>query len=281
MQIAASVPVQTFAAAVTQAQQVAAALKTVSAQKNAPNPEQTDRGQTTDPSSARAPTKEELRARLVRMYDNRIFRVEHSGFHHDGVDPASLRRAKARMIARFKFEDEHGFTQQTTTATKSVYAAAKAGRIHGRHFSDKSDAIEFARSALSTFQSYITDINLHGKGDAKVGGGFTPYTAEHFQMNKGDNASPSDAKAQKMADYWNERNKDMLTASRMYLFAEGQEFTKTFAISGGLLSRSSDGQLQLGTFDISYNGHKLAQSIGDGTFALYRPDGTLAVNRYA
>ncbi len=235
----------------------------------------------TGPSEDTGPSLADRISSLSRFMDDLIWRAENTSLGQL-IDPGHLRSGKAHLIEDLKFEQEHGFARQTTSAAKSVYDAAQSGRINPRHFNSQSDAIEYAKSSLSTFSHYISTINSRGQGDPSVEGPFSAVSPDQYQMVEGYdeyNAMIEDLK--KSTEYWNERNKDTLTADRMYLFAEGQEFAKTFNISDGLLHRNADGQLQLGTFDISYNGRKLAHSIGDGTLALYRPDGTLAVDRYA
>ncbi len=181
-------------------------------------------------------------------------------------------------------EQKHSFTRQTTSGVRNVYALAQSGRINPRHFSNNSDALRFAESALQSLDSYITVVNQLGEGDPTVGGPFTAKNYEKFQPVEGYDEwnAMMEGLESRIADLnLNESNQDRLTANRMNLFTEAKEFALTFNINEPLYSRNADGQLQLGTFDISYNGHKLARSIGDGTLALYRPDGTLAVDRYA
>lgn len=76
------------------------------------------------------------------------------------------------------------------------------------------------------------------------------------------------------------RNRDRLEGSRMDLFVNVEHLKATFGLDEAVLE-NVDGKLQIRAFDIAYGGKALVRSLGDGTTAPFRADGTLKLDRLA
>lgn len=197
---------------------------------------------------------------------------------NQGPVPDRLRAAVAHSAEIAKRNEQAGSASSTAvssvpekrhnTASKILLAKAKADLLGPESLVSESHAKKYASRALSSFQSFIGNINRRGDGDLTVGGRFNAFfRQEHVEI------VPEFGEM-------NERMQDFLEADRVQLFAEAQIFAKTFGIDEPIYE-VKDGKVQIRAFDIEYNGEKIMRSLGNGKTAEYRENGTLKVDSYA
>lgn len=158
---------------------------------------------------------------------------------------------------------EAGFTRQATAAHKRLHATAMAGGIHAEKLGSVKEARSFASNQLSEINSFLRTINREGDGNATVGGAFT-----------GGHAETGDKEFDRFMKWFDARAQDRLEGARLLMPVHTQYLEKSLEIDRPMIEEV-DGELQLGQFDISFEGKLLARSMGGGAIAQYRDNGTL------
>ena len=214
-----------------------------------------------------APANPDARsAREEKLFDNLAQLAKMHGGKIGTSTVADIEAGRNRARADRAHEAEHGF-RSLVRANEGTYEAAKAKGVEGARFGSTQEALTFASDVLQDIRSNLVAINSYGGGDATVGGSYEWL----------DDATKGDDPVHAWMDA---RNQDRLEGSRMDLFVNTEYLKATFGIEGSILEER-DGKLQIRSFDIEYGGKTIARSVGDGTIAPYRADGTLELDRVA
>lgn len=197
-------------------------------------------------------------------YDRIIGIAESMG----GYDIEKLKAGKETSVQEARFADENGFNPQVNSRSVSTYESVQANGANPVSFADKDEALEFASNALSALQRFADTVNTYGNGNPTVGGEYTGTTFE-----------PVDG-----FDEFNEfvqmheaRTRDNLEASRMRLVVDTEILSATFGIDEPIFE-VQDGQVQIRSFDLTYQGETIAHSAG-GTMTEYGENGTLQMDK--
>lgn len=161
-------------------------------------------------------------------------------------------------------EAEHGF-RSLVRMNEATYEAAKAKGVPAARFSSPQEALNFASDKLADIRSNLLAINSYGGGDATVGGAYE-WLDDETKLDDPFHA------------WMDARNQDRLEGSRMDLYVNAEYLKATFGIDGSILE-TREGKLQIRAFDIEHGGEIIARSIGDGSIAPYRTDGSLEMDR--
>lgn len=212
-----------------------------------------------------APAGPDVRVtREEKLFDNFVRLAQIHGGKIGTSTVADIEAGRDRARADRAHEAEHGF-RSLVRANEGTYEAAKAKGVEGARFGSAQEALTFASDVLQDIRSNLVAINSYGGGAATVGG---PY--EWL-----DNATKGDDPVHAWMDA---RNQDRLEDFRIDLFVNTEYLRATFGIQGSILEER-DGRLQIRAFDFEYGGTAIARSLGDGTIAPYRADGTLELDR--
>ncbi|WP_156121929.1 hypothetical protein [Halocynthiibacter namhaensis] len=172
---------------------------------------------------------------------------------------ADLARDKDRFIELARLSDEKGFAPKVNQASTALYHGAQAGTLKPFSFGSRDDAVEYASRTISVMQGSISIINHFGGGDPKIDGTFEGRTLREGQEMT--------LKMQQM----NAMDEDRLNAARMRLVVEADVLAKSLGVDGPIYGQK-DGQMQLSSFDISFEGEPLMRSFSGGTYTEYRQD---------
>lgn len=148
------------------------------------------------------------------------------------------------------WHDEHAPQRHATPNVAALYRAVKSGTFHPHPLAAEERALEYASRTLSGFQKQIRAINDFSDRVPSAGAAFGGAVQD-----------PS------------------LTARR-HLFVEAEEFARAFNIDEPLIE-VRNGRLALREFDIRFQGETIARSLGNGSTAEYRDDGSLILDHNA
>ncbi len=211
-----------------------------------------------------APEGASRTSRIEAVYDHLIQGAQ-SG---NRLDVAKLREGKAASLGEAQFENQNGFARQVNLRSIALYETAQAGGLQPFSFDSKEEALAFAERTLSNLQDFAATINRNGGGDPTVDG---EYTGKIFEPIDGYD------EFNKVMQQHVSSSQDNLEASRMLLFVDAEMLSLTFGTDAPIYE-VDDGQVQIRSFDISYNGETIAHSAG-GAMAEYGENGTLKMDK--
>lgn len=208
---------------------------------------------------AAAPDQEAIAARQEAVFDNLVLLAKKHGGRIGTSTVAHIEAGRHAARADRQSEVENGF-RSLVRMNEGTYRAAKAQGVTRERLDSVKEAVSFASNKPANIRSNLLAINTYGGGDATVGG-----TYEWL-----DDATKLDDPVHAWMDA---RNRDRLEGSRMDLFVNVEHLKATFGL--GSVLETIDGKLQIRAFDLEYGGRAIVRSVGDGTTAPYRADGTL------
>lgn len=205
-------------------------------------------------------------AKEEAVFDHLVLLAKKHGGKIGTSTVADIEAGRHRARADRQHETEHGF-RSLVRMNEATYEAAKAKGVNGARLGSAQEAAIFATDKLADIRSNLLAINSPGGGDATVGGTYA-WPDDETKLNDPVHA------------WMDARNRDRLEGSRMELFVNAEYVKATLGVEEPIFE-TVDGKLRIRAFDIEFGGQVIARSVGDGTIAPYRADGTLTLDRSA
>lgn len=215
------------------------------------------------------PSKETFTSQVERFYGSERGREI---FEKIGVGDAEFQQRKENALNQAREWDGLGFKPQASEGLKNWYDKVQAGETGGRYLGDHNEdqVYGYASRALSALSGAADIINRYGTGDPSLEGEYTGYVYE----------APVEDGYEEFKQMMQRReavNRDWLEASRLKLVTVADELAKTFGIEEPIYE-VVDGEVKIRSFDISYQGEKIAHSAG-GSSVRYDENGVLKMDK--